>query len=220
MDLDSTLDAIDEAAVHHCGHCDAQLGPEAPSTLFCDDECQAAFYEARSEALVGYKEPSDIPQHVYNQVEESDPEITPLRPVIAHCDSDTFLLGGSLPATGSFRIALHMSADDVEWVSTTPASENWARNGADGVHVSWGPPAGVDSRWLQIGLSDWSVSAEFQLDYEMTSVPFLAEQPEPPRLADQVERALEARRNRNAGPQPPRRAPRRIDPRRSGDRRG
>lgn len=79
-DLQSTLDAIDEVAVHRCGYCDTPLGPEAPSSLFCDGGCQEAFYAARSEALVGYREPRDIPQHVYNQVEESSPETTAARP--------------------------------------------------------------------------------------------------------------------------------------------
>lgn len=63
-------DAIDEVAVHRCGHCDVPLGPEAPSTLFCTPEHQESFYEARSEALVGYREPTDVPAHVYNQVEQ------------------------------------------------------------------------------------------------------------------------------------------------------
>lgn len=76
-DLDSTLDAIDEMAVHHCGHCDTPLGPEAPSKYWCDDECQEAWNEARSEALRGYREPTDLPQHVYNLHEDASPETTP-----------------------------------------------------------------------------------------------------------------------------------------------
>jgi hypothetical protein len=74
MDLDSTLSVIDEAAVHHCGHCDTVLGPEAPSTLFCDDVCQEAFYAARSEALVGYREPVELAAHYSNQREVVSPE--------------------------------------------------------------------------------------------------------------------------------------------------
>lgn len=42
-DLQSTLDAIDEVAVHRCGQCDAVLRPEAPSDEFCSEACQAAW---------------------------------------------------------------------------------------------------------------------------------------------------------------------------------
>lgn len=76
-DLQSTLDAIDDLAVHRCGQCDVELGPDAPSSHFCSPEHQEAFYAARSEALVGYREPNDLPQHVWNQREASSPETTP-----------------------------------------------------------------------------------------------------------------------------------------------
>jgi hypothetical protein len=73
-------DAIDQLVVHHCGHCDTPLGPEAPSKYWCGDVCQAAWNQARSEALVGYREPVELSQHVCYQFEEGSPEATPTRP--------------------------------------------------------------------------------------------------------------------------------------------
>ena len=78
MDLDATLDAID-ALEQLCGTCDAPLGADAPSPFWCSQECSDVWNADRAEPLVGYREPSDILQHVYNQREESDPETTPQR---------------------------------------------------------------------------------------------------------------------------------------------
>lgn len=49
------LNAIDDLAVHHCGYCDASLGPEARSRYFCNEEHQAAWNTARSEDRAAYE---------------------------------------------------------------------------------------------------------------------------------------------------------------------
>ncbi len=78
-DLQGTLDAIAELAVHRCGHCDVSLSPDAPSPDFCGPLCQRAWTEQQAEivALVGYREPIDVPEHQANLVELSSPETTP-----------------------------------------------------------------------------------------------------------------------------------------------
>lgn len=42
-DLQATLDAIDELAVHECGHCSKPLADDGPSMDFCSEEHQAAW---------------------------------------------------------------------------------------------------------------------------------------------------------------------------------
>lgn len=81
-DLQSTLDAIDEVAVHECGHCRRQLRPDGPSLDFCSPWCQQAWVAAKHEVqeLVGYVEPDDLPEHAANLEELSSPEVRPARP--------------------------------------------------------------------------------------------------------------------------------------------
>jgi hypothetical protein len=78
-DLQGTLDAIAEFAVHRCGHCDVSLSPDAPSPDFCGPLCQRAWTEQQAEIveLTGYREPIDVPEHQANLVELSSPETTP-----------------------------------------------------------------------------------------------------------------------------------------------
>lgn len=78
-DLQATLDAIDQVAVHECGHCRRPLGPDSPSLDFCSPWCQADWTRANQEVteLVGYREPDDLAAHAYNLVELSSPETTP-----------------------------------------------------------------------------------------------------------------------------------------------
>lgn len=80
-DLQATLDAIDTLAVQECGHCRQPLDPDGPSPDFCGDWCQAVWLQAKQEIvdLVGYREPSDLPQHAYNLVEMFSPEVMPIR---------------------------------------------------------------------------------------------------------------------------------------------
>jgi hypothetical protein len=78
-DLQDTLDAIAEVAVHRCGHCDEPLPPTAASPDFCGPACQRAWTEQQAEivALVGYREPLELAAHVNNLVELHSPEVTP-----------------------------------------------------------------------------------------------------------------------------------------------
>lgn len=78
-DLQATLAAIDELAVHECGQCRRPLRPDGPSPDFCGPWCQEDWLRAKQEIveLVGYREPCDLPVHAYNLVELSSPETTP-----------------------------------------------------------------------------------------------------------------------------------------------
>ncbi len=81
-DLQDTLDAIDQLAVHECGYCRTRLSPASESLDYCDDECQAAWLSERHEVqeLIGYKEPCDLPVHASRLAEMYSPEVTPDRP--------------------------------------------------------------------------------------------------------------------------------------------
>lgn len=81
------VDRIDALIDPTCQQCDADLGGSV-SDDFCSDACQQAWHEARSDPLVGYREPSDLPVHVYNQAESSSPEITPRFVVTHHPGAD------------------------------------------------------------------------------------------------------------------------------------
>lgn len=74
-DLQSTLDAID-ALQQLCGTCDEPLGPDAPSPFWCSQDCSDVWNADRSEALVGYREPYDVPEHIGNQWEQCSRETT------------------------------------------------------------------------------------------------------------------------------------------------
>lgn len=73
------IDLIDQAITPTCHQCGAELG-DSLSNDFCGPGCQQAWHAARVDPLVGYEEPSDLPQHVRNLVELSSPETTPSRP--------------------------------------------------------------------------------------------------------------------------------------------
>jgi hypothetical protein len=81
-DLQGTLDAIAEVAVHRCGYCDEPLSSNAPSPDFCGQFCQRAWTEQQAEivALVGYREPNDLAAYASNLVELHSPEVTPQHP--------------------------------------------------------------------------------------------------------------------------------------------
>jgi hypothetical protein len=64
-----------------CGTCDAVLGPDAPSRLWCSQECAEVWHVDRTEPLVGYEEPWDLPQHADNQREMWSAETSPVEPV-------------------------------------------------------------------------------------------------------------------------------------------
>lgn len=82
-DLQSTLDSIDQLAVHQCGHCQEPLAADSTSLDFCSNVCQTAWTRNKHEivALLNYEEPTDLPQHVSNLVELSSPETTPRREI-------------------------------------------------------------------------------------------------------------------------------------------
>lgn len=81
-DLQATLDAIDQVAVHQCGYCSEPLAADSESLDYCSDECQAWWLAERHEVqeLVGYREPYDLPQHESNLVELYSPEVIPAAP--------------------------------------------------------------------------------------------------------------------------------------------
>lgn len=72
-DLQATLDAIDEVAVHECGHCRHPLDPDGPSWDFCSESCQVAWTRDRHEVheLVGYRAPLTAALDELRHLEES-----------------------------------------------------------------------------------------------------------------------------------------------------
>lgn len=78
-DLQATLDAIDQLAVHQCGYCSRPLSEDSESLDYCSDVHQAAWLAERHEVaeLVGYREPYDLPQYQSNLLEMHSPETSP-----------------------------------------------------------------------------------------------------------------------------------------------
>lgn len=103
-DLQATLDAIDELAVHECAHCSERLPVDSESLNYCDDECQAAWLSEQRQIvdLVGYREPDDLAAHAYNQVELRSPETTP---AWAGWESEEWNT-----TTGSLAVRTHINA--------------------------------------------------------------------------------------------------------------
>lgn len=124
-DLQSTLDAIDAATAPACGWCCAPLGPGSPSDLFCGPDHQDLYMERQGEALVGYRESSDLPQHVYNLVEDASPETAPRRRRITiRCDTcwgewDDQHSSGRCPAIREY------GSDRGSMASMLSAAEQW-----------------------------------------------------------------------------------------------
>lgn len=103
-DLQATLDAIDQLAVHECGYCSRPLSEGSESLDYCGPRCQQAWVSERQQIveLVGYDEPSDLPEHVYNLVELAIPETTPPWPGWESEEWDT--------TTGSLAVRTHINA--------------------------------------------------------------------------------------------------------------
>lgn len=78
-DLQATLDAIAQVAVHQCGYCSRPLSEGSESPDYCGPVCQQAWVSERQQIieLVGYDEPGDLPEHAWNQVELYSPEVMP-----------------------------------------------------------------------------------------------------------------------------------------------
>lgn len=70
------LDAIDRAT--GCHQCEQPLG-DSVSDLFCSQDCQENWHDQRTMPLDHYEEPTDLPVHIYNQVELESPETSPAR---------------------------------------------------------------------------------------------------------------------------------------------
>lgn len=70
------LDLIDEVTTPVCGWCQRQLPADGVSAYFCDDDCQHDWQQLRADALVGYREPTDLAAHVQNLTELASPETT------------------------------------------------------------------------------------------------------------------------------------------------
>ena len=139
-DLQSTLDAIDTLAVHQCGQCDQPLPEGSVSAYWCDGVCQEAWNAARSEALVGYREPEDLPVH-YSHSEDpcgftnldgsalrhfcpglplSDAREVATSPPVQHYGSgysSRVVLSGGADTDGDTLIFVGFSAEPVRWIS-------------------------------------------------------------------------------------------------------
>lgn len=74
------MDIVDQITTAiGCHHCGGDLG-DSVSDLFCGPDCQTAWHASRTQPLTRYREPADLPCHIYNQHERSSPETTPRRP--------------------------------------------------------------------------------------------------------------------------------------------
>jgi hypothetical protein len=217
MDLDSTLDAIDAATAPVCGWCSATIGPDTPSDLYCSQEHQELWLSRNAEPLVDYREPVDLAAHVDNQWEGSSPQTAP-RPVGLSAGGLMMALYGNcwyevtpaglrlMPTTETTvtfdtteaRFEPRYPVREIQWTQygrvaswTVFDEAHWARS-QDG---PWG-----SGEWSDDGpLSHFTIHEDGRIESNV----------------DSRQRALDARRNRNTGPQQSRRAPRRIDPRRS-----
>lgn len=202
-DLD-IITRIDQAT--GCQQCGYPLDVSA-SDDFCGQQCQQRWYAARTVPLVGYSEPSDLPQHIYNQVELDSPETRAPR------FSGTVR---SRDIAGTFAVPEQLR-------DPSRAVESIRRIGASAIGVpdplwDWRAPE-VDeqaiadhfsriSRALSCSVADVCDA----LDRLATAFRAHADEQQDP--VDVRARALELRRNRNTGPPPQQRAPRQITPRR------
>lgn len=76
-DLLDRIDQITTEPAATCWHCKGPLGGSV-SDDFCSDWCQQAWHEDRNNnPLLHYREPDDLPVHIYNQVETPSAETAP-----------------------------------------------------------------------------------------------------------------------------------------------
>lgn len=241
--LQSTLDAIDQVAVHQCGHCQEPLAEDSTSLDFCSNVCQTAWTRNKHEivALLDYEEPTDLPQHVSNLVELSSPETTPRRGILDRLFCDC-------PICSDLEVRLTTASRPAQvYVSTNPGADSndqtqWQLFGTAGpgaLVVRVEPDIErYREAWSRLALSmgaAYGIPA-FLLGWEPPQQETPSEdrfrelqrlmitQDEARRFGLLVdderpetpqERALRLRRTRNTGPQLRPRAPRQIDARRA-----
>lgn len=168
-DLQATLDAIDEVAVHECGYCSEPLPMDGESLDFCDPRCQQAWTERHNEVvdLVGYREPHDLPEHVYNLFEGESPETTPEWPRYG------------LFQAGRIEFNLQIDTSQLE-AAMDRAAEGLRRfsERMDEVRASF---AGVSARWWIVDeCRDWQPVGLGPLEALKLSSPVIDLPDEPP----------------------------------------
>jgi hypothetical protein len=217
-DLQSTLDAIDELAVHHCGWCQNPLADDAPSPDFCNERCQELWSSRQRQSVKPPPAPARTSQPL-------DIHILP-RPdcTCTICSSSTVR-----PAPAQVYVSTNPDADPND-------RGQWQ-------HVGWAEPDALVMRvepdisrfadrvrrlgelmGASVGMataaftafSEAMRSATVQLA-DRADLPLHLLWPDEPRpdVETPQERALRLRRTRNTGPRPRRRAPRQIDARRA-----
>lgn len=235
-DLQSTLDAIDDVAVHECGWCQRHIDENGPSPDFCSAICQTLWIQRKHEVdeLVGYREPTDVAAHVGNQVEFASPETTPVdrRQFVG---GHHLVLGFDGARSGGVVVGQVVGADpggdpvvqirvqpDMTQLRESVARfmelmsrvridlTEWQRSMLEAAFSTRDLRRALLNQPMRSGRS-WSASLSL-LQREMDEEP--TAEPDPRRQA--MQRALELRRNRNTGPTQPARALRRLDAR--GDR--
>lgn len=190
-DLQSTLNAIDAAT--GCQQCEGPLG-DSPSPDWCSQDCQEEYFASRSVALVGYREPYDLPEHAYYREE---------------------------PDLGDLMLARYLG---VQWpITQASLADAWASVVVERVFNSfpaWHPIGLISS--LKITTVEPepppcpAEGVEYDFDYPTTPA-LTADTPPAPVMApvDLDVAAIQRQIGGFEAPQTVRRALRRIDPRRS-----
>lgn len=115
------IDNIDRAL--GCHWCEGPLDGSV-SDLFCSQDCQEDWHAARTEPLLDYREPDDLPQHVWNLVEDEAPETTP------HASQPSLGRGVNFDRVyldEVVRIRQQPVNTGVTWFVTTPAASSSVR---------------------------------------------------------------------------------------------
>lgn len=229
------IDQIDAAIC--CQHCHEPYGASA-SPDFCSPECQAAWHSTGTEPLIGYREPTDHPAYVDNQVEVRSAETTPRAPSrrdnggvsrvtgiwiddvavwqpLGHTDTNEPVVLGFDPAGGSMVAAWSRGP----YIHVVPVMDSFREQIQLSVPGNWDHHE-VIARMLRAlrsqgivafqGLAAALTPAAAAMRALADSLPTAAEMADCP-----MQHEIEARRHRNTGPAAARRAPRRIDPRRN-----
>lgn len=220
-DLQSTLDAIDQIAVHECGWCRNQLADDGPSPYFCNERCQESWALHQRVPVKPDTEPRPVsrpldihilPRPLCTCTMCSHPAVRPARAEIfvgqpgadATDGPQWESIGEGLviriePDLEPFRRALSRAGQALAALAGIPADLlGWSR-----------PPQEPEPDPIE-DANEWPGPGYLQA----ALTPLLVNPPDPVR-ENIKERALQLRRTRNTGPRPRQRAPRRIDARRT-----
>lgn len=194
-----------------CQHCTGPLGA-SPSDDFCSDACQRAWHAQHGEALVGYREPWDLP----NQYEGLATGQARMRPPPNPADWRLPVQTADLAADRrAWRHARDTATTDAQRAACRLRGEQLAersRQQLEHLRETLAPffagvVEGINAAFQ--GLSAALAGMHREISRLAASSPT---PPPPPRTrAEAARRAMDARKHRNTGPPAGGRPPRRID---------